>query len=337
MMRLTLYCLAACLPAFVTASSIADPTMSTPLIIAHRGASGYLPEHTLPAKALAHGQGADFLEQDLVLTKDDVPIVLHDIHLDTVTNVARLFPGRARGDGRYYALDFTLAEIRQLAVSERFEPKTGKAVYPGRFPAHQGRFEIPTFDEELEFIAGLNKSTGRVAGIYPEIKQPAFHRAAGKDISPIMLGVLSRRGYLDRDAPCYLQCFDAGELRRISNELGCQLKLIQLLDKEPWLPPDGTPAVLQAQLQEIARYAQGIGPNLATVFPPGADSSRSLLVEAAHAAGLAVHPWTYRADALPKNFATFADLHAATRQAGIDGLFSDFPDQSRRLLESAQR
>ncbi|MDB6140762.1 MAG: glycerophosphoryl diester phosphodiesterase, partial [Verrucomicrobiaceae bacterium] len=108
-----------------------------PIVIAHRGASGYLPEHTLPGKALAHAMGADCLEQDIVLSKDDVPIVMHDINLDTVTDVAKHFPDRKRDDGRYYALDFTLAEIKQLEACERFNPKTGKAVYPNRFPLGQ--------------------------------------------------------------------------------------------------------------------------------------------------------------------------------------------------------
>ena len=108
-----------------------------PVVIAHRGASGYLPEHTLEAKVLAHAMGADFLEQDVVLTKDDVPIVMHDIQLETISDVARRFPDRQRTNGHYYALDFTVAEIKQLHANERINPKTGKAVYPNRFPLGQ--------------------------------------------------------------------------------------------------------------------------------------------------------------------------------------------------------
>lgn len=141
------------------------------IVIAHRGASGYLPEHTLEAKAMAHAQGAHYIEQDLVLTKDDVPVVLHDIHIDTVTDVVEKFPTRKRDDGRYYALDFTLAELKTLRATERFNAVTGKQVYPNRFPKGQGRFEIATLAEELQLIQGLNHSTGRVAGIYPEIDQ----------------------------------------------------------------------------------------------------------------------------------------------------------------------
>src|SRR6266478_3317261 len=146
------------------------------IIIAHRGASGYLPEHTLEAKAVAHAMGADFLEQDLVLSMDGVPVVMHDIHVDTVTDVARRFPDRKRADGRYYAIDFTLAELKSLHITERFNPKTGRAVYEGRFPLWQSTFAIPTLEEELQLIQGLNRSTGRNVGIYPEIKSPSWHR-----------------------------------------------------------------------------------------------------------------------------------------------------------------
>src|SRR6185503_3347980 len=170
----------------------------SPIVIAHRGASGYLPEHTLAAKALAHGMGADYLEQDVVLSRDGVPVVLHDIHIDTVTDVAKRFPGRARPDGRYYALDFTVAELKQLAASERFDPKTGLAVFPRRFPVGKSSFQVPTLEEELQLVQGLNASTGRVAGIYPEIKNPAWHRQQGHDVSRIVLDVLARYGYRTR-------------------------------------------------------------------------------------------------------------------------------------------
>ncbi|SFJ11469.1 glycerophosphodiester phosphodiesterase [Planctomicrobium piriforme] len=317
----------------------------TPIIIAHRGASGYLPEHTLEAKAMAHALGADYLEQDLVLTRDDVPIVLHDIHLDTVTDVADLFPGRAHGDGRYYAIDFTLEEIRRLTVSERFDPKTQKAVFPKRFPAHQGRFRIPTLVEELELIQGLNSSTRRGAGIYPELKQPQFHHQAGKDIARIAIEILKDFGYHSEEHLCYLQCFDFGELKRIRHELGCRLPLIQLLEERDCSSALANPEQLKALMQQIAGYADGIGPNLISVFPieaaPTSPSHlkeetkrESRLVAAAHHAGLVVHPWTYRADALPKNFSTFEELHQATIAAHIDGIFTDFPDQSRELFRS---
>jgi glycerophosphoryl diester phosphodiesterase len=104
-----------------------------PLVIAHRGASGYLPEHTLEAKVMAHAMGAPYIEQDVVLTKDDVPVILHDIHVDTISDVASRFPGRQREDGRFYALDFTLAELKQLRVTERFNAKTDSRFFPIAF------------------------------------------------------------------------------------------------------------------------------------------------------------------------------------------------------------
>ena len=117
------------------------PPAAAKIVIAHRGASGYLPEHTLPAIAMAHAQGADYLEQDVVLSKDNVPMVLHDIHIDTVTDVARRFPDRKRADGRYYALDFTVAELKQLNASERFDPKHRRRRLPVALP---GRARAPS-------------------------------------------------------------------------------------------------------------------------------------------------------------------------------------------------
>jgi len=137
------------------------------IVIAHRGASGYLPEHTLAAKAMAYAMGSDFIEQDLVMTRDDRLVVLHDLYLDRISNVQDVFPGRQRANGRFYAIDFTLKEIRKLAVSERYRIAGGKkvAVYPGRFPVGQSRFRVHTFEEEVELIQGLNHSTGKQVGL----------------------------------------------------------------------------------------------------------------------------------------------------------------------------
>lgn len=211
----------------VTAKDQESPTSNQPsigqdkLVIAHRGASGYLPEHTLAAKAMAYAQGAHFIEQDLVMSKDGHVVVLHDHHLDTVTNVAEKFPNRARADGRYYVIDFTLAELRELAVSERFTSSDGTKVpvYEQRFPLGKASFRIATFAEEIELVQGLNQSTGGTVGIYPEIKSPAFHRGEGKDISAAVLRVLKAYGYGEASDRAYLQCFDAGELQRIHGEL----------------------------------------------------------------------------------------------------------------------
>ena len=151
----------------------------TTQVIAHRGACGYLPEHTLEAKAYAHALGADYIEQDIVATRDDELIVMHDIHLDRVTNVAERYPDRGREDGRFYVRDFDLEEIRSLVAWERRAADGVTAVFPNRFPTGVGAFRVPTLREEIKFIQGLNHSTGRQVGIYPEIKRPQWHRDEG--------------------------------------------------------------------------------------------------------------------------------------------------------------
>ena len=127
-------------------------SISKKTIIAHRGASGYLPEHTLEAKAMAYAMKADFLEQDLVLSKDNIPIVIHDIHLETVTDVAKKFPNRNRKDGRYYVIDFNYKELLELNVTERFNSLTNKAVYPDRFPLWESNFKLHSLQDEIEMI-----------------------------------------------------------------------------------------------------------------------------------------------------------------------------------------
>ena len=204
------------------------------VVIAHRGASGYVPEHTLEAKAYAHALGAHYIEQDIVATRDNELIVLHDIHLDSVTNVADRYPDRRRDDGHYYARDFDLAEIQSLTVWERRNEEGVEAVYAGRFPTGIGEFRVPTLRSEIKFIQGLNQSTGRNVGIYPEIKRPAWHRAEGVDISVLVLRMLDDLGYRSKADPVFLQCFDAAEVRRIRHELGCPLKMVQLLGENDW-------------------------------------------------------------------------------------------------------
>ena len=302
-----------------------------PVVIAHRGASGYLPEHTQAAKVLAHAMGADFLEQDVVLTKDDVPIVMHDIQLETISDVAQRFPDRKRANGHYYALDFTLAEIRQLHANERINVKTGRAVYPNRFPLGRSTFQIPTLEEELQLIQGLNKTCGRVAGIYPEIKQPGWHRKEGHDISKIVLPILRRYGYATKKDPCWIQCFEPDEVKRIRTELGWEGHLLLLLQGNR-KNPDGTSGeawFTPAGMAELAKVADGVGPDLSAIVAGNSKTGRKVtdFVKNAHAAKLMVHPYTLRADDLPK-FADSMDdaLEVLFTEARLDGLFSDFPD-----------
>jgi glycerophosphoryl diester phosphodiesterase len=302
-----------------------------PLIIAHRGASGYLPEHTLAAKALAYGQGADYLEQDVVLSKDGVPVIFHDTHVDTTTDVAKKFPGRQRADGRFYALDFTVAELKQLNVAERFHPKTGKAVFPRRFPVGVGSFSVVTLEEEIQFIQQLNRSTARNVGIYPELKAPGWHRKEGYDLAGAVLPILRKYGYDAKDSACFVQCFELAEIKRLRGELAWKGKLIMLMGGKGKGPGETDFTYLQtdAGLAELAKIVDGIGPPLSSVVNGKSPAERKVTDLAARArkAGLLSHPYTLRADELPKCVATVDDLlRVLFDEAKVDGLFTDFPD-----------
>jgi glycerophosphoryl diester phosphodiesterase len=352
-------CLSTLLTLAMVPLSVLPAAAREKIVVAHRGASGYLPEHSLPAKAMAHAMGADFIEQDLVLTRDNRLVVLHDLYLDAVTDVARVFPNRGRGDGHFYALDFTLAEIRRLALTERVVIKDGRSqpLFPGRFPPGQSSFRISTFEEEIELIQGLNRSTGRNAGLYPEIKSPAFHRQAGRDISRAVLDVLKTYGYTGRGDRIYLQCFDPEELRRLRQvllpERGMDLKLVQLIAETRWettqvyrdgkiVPYNADWMQAPGAMSEIAAYADGIGPWAAMIVKENSTREKivfSAMVEEAHAAGLVVHPYTFRVEKeyLPAYAADFEDLlNIFFFQAGVDGIFTDFPDRAVDFLRRKQ-
>ncbi|WP_299073996.1 glycerophosphodiester phosphodiesterase [uncultured Paraglaciecola sp.] len=296
-----------------------------PLVIAHRGAPGYLPEHTLESATLAFAQGADFIEQDLVVTKDSKIVVLHDIHLETVTNVEQMFPSRKRGDGRYYALDFTLAELKTLRVHERQDGKA-KQVFPNRYQGN-GHFTIATFEEHIELIQQLNRQFNKTIGFYPEIKSPAWHRQQGVDISKLVVAELRKHNLDDPNKAIYVQCFDFEETQRLRNELKLKAKLVQLLAENDWQesPSDYDLLKTPAGLKAIAKVAQGVGPwipqlvDLKTLQPTG-------LVKQAHLAGLQVHPYTFRQDALPKGLNTQQTLQLLFTKIKVNGLFTDFTD-----------
>ncbi|MEM6582998.1 MAG: glycerophosphodiester phosphodiesterase [Pseudomonadota bacterium] len=307
-----------------------------PVVIAHRGASAYLPEHTLASKAVAHAMGADFLEQDIVLSRDNIPIVLHDVYLETTTDVAQRFPDRARQDGRFYAMDFDFHEIGTLKVHERSTTSTENkraAVYPSRFPVTSNLFAIASLEEELDLIEGLNKSRNHRAGIYLEFKAPNLHADRGLDIVASVMEVLSRKGWAQRPESVYLQCFDPPTLQRLASEFATPLPLIQLIGENDWGEDSGadynhmrTPQ----GLKQIASYAQGIGPWLHHIYlGKSADGSPEIsdLTQQAHDNGLLVHPYTFRADELPSGIATGRELlDVLFQMADVDGIFSDFPD-----------
>ena len=296
-------------------------------VVAHRGASGYLPEHTLASKAMAHTMNADYIEQDLVLSKDDIPIVIHDILLDDVTNVSEKYPNRKREDGKYYVIDFTFEELKSLEVTERFDSKTGLQIYPNRFPKGTSSFRLHSLQDEIELIQGLNKSTGKNIGIYPEIKKPKFHHENGKDFSKIVLEILTKYGYSTKEDQCILQCFDAQELERIRNELQSELFLVQLMESS---------RTAKSASVTYASYADGIGPWYKHLISSKTTSGFSFtsLVEEAHKLRLVVHPYTFREDSLDE-FDSFQQMiDVIIHQAGADGGFTDFPDRMKKILES---
>ena len=295
-------------------------------VVAHRGASGYLPEHTLASKVMAYAMQVDYIEQDVVLSKDDVPIVIHDILLDDVTNVLEKFPNRKREDGRYYVIDFTFEEIKTLVVTERFDSETGLQIYPNRFPKGTSSFLLHSLQDEIELIQGLNKSTGKNIGIYPEIKKPEFHHENGKDISKIVLNILSDYGYKTKNDKCIVQSFDAVELERIRKELKSQLFLVQLMEFSE-----------QKNLLEFyASYADGIGPWYKHLISSKTADGFSFtpLIKEAHKLDLVVHPYTFREDQLDE-FDSFEQMiDVIIHQAGADGGFTDFPDRMREILQA---
>lgn len=296
--------------------AVAIAAGADPIVIAHRGASGYLPEHTLEAYAAAHAMGADYIEPDLVLTKDKVFICLHDIHLESTTNVEQLFPDRHREDGKWYAADFTLAEIKQLQAEERLE---------NRFPQGTSDFEVPTFEEMVELVQGMNKTTGRTAGIYPELKNPSWHRKEGLPMEEAFLAELKKYGYEGPDAKIYVQCFEGETLKKL-RDLGCTVPMIHVMggSQKNLLTEEG--------LKEVATYAQGVGPDMRMVL---ADPD---LVKRAHAAGLQVHPYTFRVDMTPPVFDTFdAMLGRFYEDYEIDGAFTDFPDKVVHFLRTVKQ
>lgn len=280
-------------------------------IIAHRGASGYLPEHTLEAYAAAYFMGADYIEQDLVMTKDGVPICLHDIFLEPTTNVEEVFPERRRADGHWYAADFTLEEVKKLGVHERTEG--GRPVFPDRFPYGLSEFEVPTFEEAIELILGLNRSAHRDVGIYPELKRPAWHRKNGLPMEEKVLEILKKHGYADRESKIYVQCFEDEALQRIRTT--SDLKLVRLVGIDEFV-------IDESRITEIAGYADviGIQKELLVLRPE--------IASMAHRHGLKVHVWTFR-------YESDEELKRFVSAKGIDGIFTDFPDRVYYALKAS--
>lgn len=320
--------------------------MALPIIIGHRGASGHRPEHTLASYALAADLGADFLEPDVVPTRDGALVARHENEISETTDVAGHPEFRDRRttktvDGRtvtgWFTEDFTLAEIKTLRARERLAT---------RDHSFDGRFEVPTLDEILALARAKSAETGRTIGIYPETKHPTYFRTIGLPLEERLVLALHRSGYAGRHAAVFLQSFETGNLRLLRGMT--DLPLIQLLDESgrPWdLEAAGDRRTYRglatpAGLAGIAEYADGIGPGKRLIVPGrpgGALGDPTALVADAHRAGLLVHPWTFRSDPpfLAPEYAGDPQRELAQFLAlGVDGLFSDFPGDALRAREA---
>jgi len=314
---------AAALGAVLAASACAQPepepetawaTLSgaAPLVIAHRGASGYRPEHTAMAYELAVEQGADVIEPDLVMTQDGVLIARHDPYLSTTTDIALKpkFAERRRemaGREDWWAADFTLDEIRSLRAIQH---------QPGRPAEFDGQEGVLTLDEVIDLWEAQREACACDLGLEPEVKIPTEQAAMGLDPLPVLVEVLERRGLNAQDAPVVIQSFDAEFLIRL-NELS-PVRLAMLVSGEPGWNAGGR------SIEEIAAFADGIGANKALLITPEGESTG--YVEAAHAAGLEVHVWTVRDDRSPHVGETVEDELRALYALGVDAIFTDHPD-----------
>jgi glycerophosphoryl diester phosphodiesterase len=293
-----------------TVSVIVTDTLaqsSRKMLVAHRGASAYAPEHTIAAYKLAIEQGADYVEQDLQISKDGVLVCLHDLTLERTTNVEEVFPDRAATvDGRptWNVSDFTLQELKRLDAGSWFKP------------GFKGE-RIPTFQEAIDVVRGK-------AGIYPETKEPEVYGARGFDMAALTLAVLAKNG-LDRPGsdpktPVIIQSFSADSLR-LMRKAGSTLPLVFLisnLDK-------GAPRWLtDAGLKMVREFAVGIGPAKALV------TADPTIVSRAHAAGLTVTPYTFRTGATPDGMTVRQEMADFLFRLGVDALFTDNPDQFPR-------
>jgi glycerophosphoryl diester phosphodiesterase len=329
---------------FFQGLAMAQTQSAYPIIIAHRGASGERPEHTLASYGRAIDQGADYIEPDLVLTRDGVLVARHENEISGTTDVADHLEFADRRttktiDGEsftgWFTEDFTLAELRTLRARERLpQLRSSNVAYDGLYP-------IPTFDEILQLVRAREAETGRTIGVYPETKHPSYFAQLGLPHEAPLLAALARHGYGSADDAVFIQSFEVGNLIALNE--ATPIRLIQLMAPEgaPADRPDTPYSAMTSigGIGAIATYADGIGPAKDMVIARNADGSLGAstgLVARAHAAGLAVHPWTFRVENyfLPTNLRNgvdpraHGDLTAEMRAfiaEGVDGMFTDNP------------
>lgn len=334
-----------------TKSSGEHAIVSEPVVYSHRGASGYRPEHTLAAYRLAVQEGADYIEPDLVMTRDGVLVDRHEPEIGGTTDVAAHpeFAGRRTAkvlDGKpvtgWWVQDFTLAELKTLRAKERLPKLRPDSA------AYDGMFEVPTLEEVLDLRDELSAQSGRAVGVIPEIKHSSFLHAAGFDPEQALMKALTAHGLNRPDAELWVQSFELAPLVRLDNELGYRAKLIFLVnaDGSPYdLVVKGDPRsysdLLQPpSLKELANDIDGLAVDKRRVIPVAADGTLGAptsLVTNAHRAGLEVVAWTFRAENsfLPVDYRTGSDPAAHGRlgdevtrflKTGVDGVFCDQPD-----------
>jgi len=282
-----------------------------PLIIAHRGASGERPEHTLAAYQLAIEQGADVIEPDLVMTSDGVLVARHDHYLSTTTDIAgrpEFAERRREQDGRsdWWVEDFTLAELRTLRAVQP---------WPDRDHGYDGEFLIPTFEEVLDLAAEHGVPTE------PEVKAPGHFVSIGLDPLPELVRILRERGLDTADAPMTIQCFEPDFLARLNSEIDTPLAMLVFPMQE--LDPDADPLQPTVALDALAEFADAVGPAKGLIITPQGEDTG--FVARAHALGLAVHPWTFRDDVPVAEGVDIATELERVYRLGVDGVFTDFP------------
>jgi glycerophosphoryl diester phosphodiesterase len=327
--------LAASALSLAAAPALAAPP-SKPLVIAHRGASGERPEHTILAYRLAIEEGCDFIEPDCVATKDGHLVIRHENEIGGTTDVARRPEFAARRtekviDGAkvagWFTEDFTLAELKTLRARERLpQLRPTSAAFDGQVP-------ILTLQEAIDLAKAETRRVGRPIGVYPEMKHPTYFAGLGTPLEPRFVETLKTNGLNSAGAPVFVQCFEVEPLKTF-RKLGGQARRVMLVERSS----TNVDVKSAAGVKAIAAFAEGIGPEWPMVVPvvDGAFAPPTDLVANAHANGLAVHPWTVRAENffLPKSLqrgtdpAAHGDVEAVYKAlfaAGVDGLFSDFP------------